>query len=118
MRSNAGRELNRTTAENKPNRRSRKSEPRNKSESRNEETWLRLSSGHCAYHEKWLGASEDLLRQREARRLVRQVLFASEEAHKGPALQRDMIAHRSAQDRIASFQRIQHRAQRSARADL
>src|ERR1043166_337842 len=48
-----------------------------------------LPTSHCAYHEKRLGAVKDLLRQREARRLIRQVLFASEEAHERPALERN-----------------------------
>ena len=52
------------------------------------------------------------MRQRGVRRFVGQVLLAGEEAQHRPALAGDVVADRSAQHRIAGFQRLEDRALR------
>ena len=52
-----------------------------------------------AYLADWLG-------QRRVRSVVRQIALAGKKAHERAALARDMIANRAAQNRIASFERV------------
>ncbi len=56
--------------------------------------------------------------QRDRVRIVGEILLASEEPDEGPALQRDMVADRSSQNRIGSLQRIQDRAERRRTLDV
>ena len=47
-----------------------------------------------------------------------QVFFAGEKAHERPALLRNLVADRSAQRRIASLERVEHRALRDFTLDV
>ena len=52
------------------------------------------------------------------RRLMGQILLAGEEPQEWPALQRDLIADRPAQHRIASLERVEDRSQRDRAVEL
>jgi hypothetical protein len=71
---------------------------------------IRLSACNRPDDNKRLLAGRDRLGQRSVGRLVRQILLASKEAQKRPALSRVVVADGSAQHRIASFERIEHGA--------
>ena len=77
-----------------------------------------LPAGNCPDDQKRFGRCRDSFGQRTVRRFVREVLLAREKSHEWPALLGDVIADRSAQHRVAIFQRIQDRSQRRRPADL
>ncbi len=60
----------------------------------------------------WLDDGTLRVGQRRVRRLVRQVLRASEEAQERPALRSDVVADRAAQHRIPRLERVEHRRPR------
>src|SRR5262249_58002833 len=69
-----------------------------------------LAPGHGPDDQERLDAGGDRLGERIVRRGLRQVLLASEESHKGPALLRNLVADRSAEHRIARLERGADRA--------
>ena len=69
-----------------------------------------LTASNRPNHDKRLSARSNRLRQRRIRRFMGQILLASEKPQERPALQRDVVADRPAQHRIAALKRIQHRA--------
>src|SRR5438105_4657396 len=71
-----------------------------------------LPAGNSADDEQRLGAGTDRGGERRIGCLVRPVARAGEEANKGPALERHVIAHRATQDRIAGLERIEHGTRR------
>jgi hypothetical protein len=71
-----------------------------------------LSASDGADHQKRLGSIGDRLRQRIVRRFVGEILGAGEEPNERTALLRHVVAHGSAQRRVAGLQRVQHGALR------
>jgi hypothetical protein len=65
-----------------------------------------------------LFAGRDRLGQRRVRRLVRKVLLASEKTQERPALQRDVIADRTAQHRVAGLKGVERGPQCHRSFDL
>src|SRR5689334_12258183 len=63
---------------------------------------------HRPHDEERLGARLHGLGKRGIRRVLREVAGAGEEAHERATAVRVMIAHRSAQHRIARFERVEH----------
>ncbi len=78
----------------------------------------RSASGDSPDDQQRLFPRRDRLGQRGIRRLVRQILFAGKETQKRPPLQRDLIANRPPQHRIAGFKRVKHRTLRNRTLDL
>jgi hypothetical protein len=72
----------------------------------------RSASRHGTHDQKRLGSCLDWVWQRRIRRLVRQILLAGEEPHERSALLRYVVADCPAQHRIASLDRVKHRALR------
>src|SRR5271156_3152968 len=60
----------------------------------------------------------NLVRQRGVQLLMRKVFPAGEESQEGPAFLRDVIAYRSAQHRVAAFERVEYRALRNLTFDI
>src|SRR5262249_12025751 len=60
----------------------------------------------------------DVVGQQGIRRFVGQVPLASEEADERPPSERDMIADRPTQHRIANLERVEHRALRGLAGDV
>ena len=56
--------------------------------------------------------------QRRVGRIVREVAFAGEEADVRPAFVRDVIANRSAQHRVARFDRVEHARSRDVAVEF
>src|SRR5260370_38791292 len=73
-----------------------------------------LPAGDGADHKKGLFALRDALRQRMVGRFERPIFAADEEAQKGPALERIVIADRAAQHGLGSFERVQNGSLRGA----
>ena len=78
---------------------------------------IQSPSGHCPNDEKWFGALNDGFRQQRVRTFVRQVPLAGEETNVSAALLRYVIAHRPAQHRVSSLERIEQRALREGAVD-
>src|SRR5205814_5887751 len=70
------------------------------------------AAGHGADDQIRLRAGSDRVRQRRIGRIVGEILLAGEKADKRPALQRHVIADRSAQHRIGRLERVEHRSLR------
>src|SRR5262249_60153016 len=77
-----------------------------------------LAPGHGPDDQERLDAGGDRLGERIVRRVLRQVLFAGEESHEGPALLRNLVADRPAEHRIARLERVEDRARRDGPCDL
>jgi len=79
---------------------------------------VRLTARNGADHQKGLLARDNRIRQGSVRRLMRQILFACEEAQERPALQRDVIADSATQHRILRFECVEYGAQRHRGLDF
>src|SRR5438045_439727 len=77
-----------------------------------------LASRDGPHDQEGLRTHRDGVGQRVIRRLMGQVLFAGEEPHERPSLQRDLIADRPAQHRIAGLERVEDRALRGRTLDV
>ena len=77
-----------------------------------------LTSGHRADNQERLSAVDDRGGQLGFRRFEGQIFFASEKPDERPAFQRNVVANRPAQHRIACFERVEDRAQRDRPLDL
>src|SRR5262249_3440774 len=71
-----------------------------------------LSAGDGSDDPKRFRPRRDGFRQRRVGRLKRQVLLASVETQHWPAGERDVVANRAAQHRVARLQRVKKRALR------
>ena len=77
-----------------------------------------LAAGDGANDEKWLLARGDVFGQGRVGRFVGQIFLAGEEAQKGAALLRVVVADGAAQHRITGFERIEHGALRHGGGDF
>ena len=68
---------------------------------------IALPAGDGADHQKRLGSFGDGVGQRSVRRFVGEIFMASKKSDERPALLRHMVAHRTAQHRIASLKCVQ-----------
>ena len=73
---------------------------------------LQLATRDGADYEKRFFSRSYCLGKRSIGRFMREILFAGEEAQKGPPLLCDMVADGAPQHRIARFKRIEYRAYR------
>ena len=77
-----------------------------------------LSTRDGPDHDKWLLPRRNCVGKRGVGRLVGEVFFTGEEAQKGAALLRVVVADGAAQHGIAGLERVQHRALRDRRRDF
>jgi hypothetical protein len=76
------------------------------------------ASRHGANYEERLNTGNDFVRQWSLRRLVGQIFFACVESDERTASQRDVVANGPAKHRMARFESVEHRPQRSRRLDF
>src|SRR6476620_7714444 len=77
-----------------------------------------LSARHGAHDQKRLGSSRNRLWQRCVRQFVGEILFAGEEPDERATRMRDVVADRSAQHRIAGFERVKYLTLRDGALDV
>jgi hypothetical protein len=77
-----------------------------------------LAPGDGGYDEQGLGAGRNRIRQRDIRRLEREILRTGEETHPRATPLRGRIAQRAAQHGIARLERIEHGTLRDWFPDL
>lgn len=79
---------------------------------------MALATGHGPDHQKRLGTDRDRLGQGRIWRVMGQIPSAGEEPQEGPSLLGGLVANRSAQHRVARFDRVQDRALRGLALDV
>jgi hypothetical protein len=66
------------------------------------------ATSNRSHDQKRLRAGRDRFGQWRIRRIVRQILLTGEESNERTALERDLIANRTAQHGISRLQRVEH----------
>ena len=69
-----------------------------------------LTASNRSNNQKRLGSIRDRVGERRIRRFMRQIISAGKESYKWPPDLSNMITHCSAQHRISSLERVEHRA--------